>query len=103
LIKRRHGFRDLTHPDRAEFARWLMVEAIGLNDGRVLLDRLISKLRGEKIVIPGVSVVERMAAEAMHAAFRASADGQAFYLGGPGEAGAAATGHRRTQQRGGEE
>lgn len=67
-IKRRHGFRDLTHPDRAEFARWLMVEAIGLNDGRVLLDRLISKLRGEKIVIPGVSVVERMAAEAMHAA-----------------------------------
>jgi hypothetical protein len=67
-IKSRHGFRDLTHPDRAEIARWLMVEAIGLNDGRVLLGRLISKFRGEKIVIPGVSVVERMAAEAMHAA-----------------------------------
>lgn len=24
-IKRRHGFRDLTHPDRAEIARWLVV------------------------------------------------------------------------------
>ena len=57
-IKRRRGFRDLTHPDCAEIAHWLMVEAIGLNDGRVLLDRLISKLRGEKIVIAGVSVVE---------------------------------------------
>ena len=41
-IKRRHGFRDLTHPDRAGIARWLLAEAIGLNDGRVLLDRLIS-------------------------------------------------------------
>lgn len=67
-IKRRHGFRDLTQPDRAELAFWLSTQAIGLSDGRVLLDRLISKLRREKIVIPGVSVVERMAAEAMHAA-----------------------------------
>jgi hypothetical protein len=33
-IKRRHGFRDLTHPDRTEIARWLMVKAIGLSDGR---------------------------------------------------------------------
>jgi TnpA family transposase len=67
-IKRRHGFRDLTHPDRAEIAAWLMAQAIGLSDGRVLLDRLLSKFRSDKIVIPGVSVVERMAAEAMHAA-----------------------------------
>ncbi len=66
-IKRRHGFRDLTHPARAEIATWLMAQAIGLTDGRILIDRLISKLRGERVVIPGVGVVERMAAEAMHA------------------------------------
>jgi hypothetical protein len=67
-IKRRHGFCDLTQPGRAEIAAWLVTEAIGLNDGRVLLDRLILKLRTDRIIIPGGSVVERMAAEAMHAA-----------------------------------
>ena len=67
-IKRRHGFCDLTQPGRAEIAAWLVTEAIGLNDGRVLLDRLILKLRADQIIIPGASVVERMAAEAMHAA-----------------------------------
>lgn len=67
-IKRRHGFCDLTQPGRAEIAAWLVTEAIGLNDGRVLLDRLILKLRADRIIIPGASVVERMAAEAMHAA-----------------------------------
>ncbi len=68
-IKRRHGFRDLTQPGRVEISAWLVTEAVGLNDGRsVLLDRLILKLRADRIVIPGASVVERMAAEAMHAA-----------------------------------
>jgi TnpA family transposase len=67
-IKRRHGFRDLTQPGRVEISAWLVTEAVGLNDGRVLLDRLILKLRADRIAIPGASVVERMAAEAMHAA-----------------------------------
>lgn len=70
-IKRRHGFRDLTAPARAELRRWLAGEAIGITDGRVLLDRLIDKMRVDRTVIPGVSVVERLAAEAMHAADRA--------------------------------
>ena len=67
-IKHRHGFRDLTQPDRAQIATWLALEAIGLTDGRILLDRLISKLRADKIIIPGATVIERMAAKAMHAA-----------------------------------
>lgn len=67
-IKRRHGYRDLTRPVRAAIAADLFRDAIGLIDGRVLVDRLISKLRAERIVIPGVTVIERMAAEAMHAA-----------------------------------
>lgn len=70
LIKRRHGFRDLTHPLRAEIAVTLAQEAIGLVDGRVLIDRLIARLRADRIVIPGVTVIERMAADAMLAADR---------------------------------
>ena len=70
LIKQRHGYRDLTHPLRAEIAPSLAGEAIGVVDGRILIDRLIARLRAERIVIPGVTVVERMAAEAMLAADR---------------------------------
>lgn len=70
LIKQRHGYRDLTHPLRAELAPSLAGEAIGVVDGRILIDRLIARLRAERIVIPGVTVVERMAAEAMLAADR---------------------------------
>jgi TnpA family transposase len=67
-IKRRHGFEELTHPVRAELASWLEREAIGLTDGRVLTERLIVKMRDRRIIIPGVSVIERMAATAMHSA-----------------------------------
>jgi hypothetical protein len=58
----------LTQPTRGEIAAWLKTEAIGLNDGRVLLDRLTTKLRTDRIINPGATVIERMAAEAMHAA-----------------------------------
>jgi len=47
---------------------WLIKEAKGTTDGRILLDRLLDEMRRRLIVIPGVSVVERMAAEAMHRA-----------------------------------
>lgn len=67
-IKHRHGFRDATAPLRAELRAWLAQEAIGLTDGRVLIDRLIARMREGRTVIPGASVVERMAAGAMRAA-----------------------------------
>ena len=67
-IKRRYGFHDLTHPRRAELAKWLAIEALGLTDGKVLIERLITRMREQRIIIPGVSVIERMAGEAMHAA-----------------------------------
>lgn len=67
-IKQRHGFRDLTRPLRLELAAWAQEEAIGLTDGRVLLDRLIERMRAGRIIIPGISVVERLAATAMHSA-----------------------------------
>jgi hypothetical protein len=67
-IKERHGFRDLSQPLRVELAAWAQNEAIGLTDGRVLLDRLIEWMRAGRIIIPGISVVERLAATAMHSA-----------------------------------
>src|SRR3546814_11534603 len=44
---------------------WLEIEAMPIVDGRLLLDRLLDELRTRRIVIPGISVVERIAAEAM--------------------------------------
>jgi TnpA family transposase len=67
-IKQRHGYRDFTRPARGELAAWAQREAIGVTNGRVLLDRLFGRIRAEQIIIPGVSVIERMAATAMHAA-----------------------------------
>jgi hypothetical protein len=65
-IKERHGFRDLSQPLRVELATWAQNEAVGLTDGRVLLDRLIERMRTGKTIIPGLSVVERLAAAPMH-------------------------------------
>ncbi len=67
-IKMRFGFEDLSHPMRECLRPWLEREAIGLTDGRMLLDRFLDELRTRRVVIPGISVVERMAAEAMFAA-----------------------------------
>jgi hypothetical protein len=67
-IKARHGFRDLSHPLRVELTAWAQDEAVGLTDGRVLLERLIERMRAERIIIPGISVVERLTATAMHSA-----------------------------------
>lgn len=63
-IKARFGFTDLSRPARARLMTWLETEA-NIVDGRILLDRLLDELRARRIVIPGISVVERMAAEAM--------------------------------------
>lgn len=67
-IKGAHGFEDLTHPRRADLAAWLAIEAIPNVDGRLLLERLLIKMREARIIIPGLSVVERMTASAMHKA-----------------------------------
>ena len=67
-IKQHHGYRDFTRPARSMLSDWAEQEAVGLTDGRILLGRLIEKMREEKIVIPGITVVERLAASAMHAA-----------------------------------
>lgn len=67
-IKHRYGFRDLTRPARAKIVAWLDSEPIAITDGRVLLDRLIVHMREQRIIMPGISVIERLTAEAMHVA-----------------------------------
>jgi len=52
-------------PMRATLSAWLEAEAVGLTDGRVLLGKFLDELRTRKVVIPGISVVERMAAEVL--------------------------------------
>src|SRR3546814_13222115 len=52
-------------PVRTSMMAWLATEAKPIVDGRILLDRLLGELRTRRIVIPGIRVVERMAAEAM--------------------------------------
>ncbi|MFV3484799.1 Tn3 family transposase, partial [Mycobacterium tuberculosis] len=42
--------------------------ASGIADARLLLGLLIAHMRERRIVVPGVTVIERMTAEAMHAA-----------------------------------
>ena len=64
-IKARFGFHDLTLSLRSDLRVWLEREAVGLTDGAMLLDRLLDEMRSRRIVVPGLSVVERMAAEAM--------------------------------------
>lgn len=44
-IKRRHDYRDLTLPIRETLAADLLNDAIGLVDGRVLIDRLVARPR----------------------------------------------------------
>ena len=68
VIKRNHGFQDLTHPMRAKLGMWLEGESASIVDGRLLLRRLIEKMRDERIIIPGLSVIERMTASALHRA-----------------------------------
>lgn len=65
-VKARFGYVDLSKPVRAAMRLWLEERAVGLTDGRVLLAMLLDELRARKIVIPGITVVERMTAEAMH-------------------------------------
>lgn len=78
-IKIRFGFTDMGRPSRIAMMTWLDSVSMPIVDGRLLLNLLLDELRARRIVIPGVSVVERMAAEVMHRAETAlitAVDGQ---------------------------
>ena len=59
------GFRDLSLPIRAELQAWLLPVALATTSGADVARLLVDELRRRRVVIPGASVVERMAATAM--------------------------------------
>ena len=62
------GFSDLADAAKAELKQWLAPIALKTTDGHAVLVALAEEMRRRRIIIPGISVAERMAAEAMHAA-----------------------------------
>ena len=67
-LRRIYGFTDPTDTTKAGLKSWLAPVALKSIDGLSVVTALIEEMRQRRIIIPGVSVVERMAAEAMHAA-----------------------------------
>ena len=67
-LRSRFGFCDLTDATKAELKQWLAPIALKSTDGHAVLVALAEEMRRRRIIIPGVSVVERLAAEAMHTA-----------------------------------
>lgn len=70
LLYRAYGFQELTRPHRAELAAWLLPIARGTTTGLTLVEALLVEMRRRRIVIPGISVVERLAAVVLHDAER---------------------------------
>lgn len=71
-LRSRFGFSDLTDSTKADLKHWLAPIALKTTDGHAVLVALADEMRRRRIIIPGVSVVERLAAEAMHAAEKAA-------------------------------
>jgi TnpA family transposase len=67
-LRKRFGFSDLANASKAELKQWLAPIALKTTDGHAVLVALAEEMRRRRIIIPGISVAERMAAEAMHAA-----------------------------------
>ena len=64
-LREAFGFRDLSLPARVELQAWLLPVALATTSGVDITCLLADELRRRRIVIPGASVVERMAATAM--------------------------------------
>jgi TnpA family transposase len=67
-LRSRFGFSDLTTAAKAELKQWLAPIALKTTDGHAVLGALTEEMRQRHIIIPGISVIERMAAEVMYAA-----------------------------------
>ena len=74
-----YGFRPFTGQLRAELTDTLATAAMGMMEGGMLASAMVEEMRRRKIIIPGISVVERLCAdilvEAERRALRHLADG----------------------------
>lgn len=64
------GFATLSRPEQASLQAWLLPVALTTTSGAELAARLAAEFRRRRIVIPGVSALERMSGMAMLAAER---------------------------------
>jgi TnpA family transposase len=64
LIQRHYGYRDFSHqPEHWRFVRWLYGRAwVGTEGPSILFDLATAQLLEQKILLPGVSVLERLVA-----------------------------------------
>ena len=62
-LRRTYGFVDLTHPHRRELQRWLLGVALVTTDSAAFVATFAEEMRRRRIVIPGITVLERLAAE----------------------------------------
>ena len=67
-LKRQFDFSDLTSALKGQLKQRLAPIALKTTDGYAVLVALIAEMRQRRIIVPGISVVERMAAEVMHLA-----------------------------------
>jgi TnpA family transposase len=71
LLYRTYGFQELTRPHRAELVAWLLPIARETTAGLPLVEALLgTTMRRRRIVVPSISVVERLAAAVLHDAER---------------------------------
>ena len=68
VLRECFGFQDLTRPNRVRLQTWLAPLALRTADGLAVMTALLEEMRRQQMIIPGVTVVERLAARAMDAA-----------------------------------
>ena len=59
------GFRQLDRPTRAALQAWLMPIALTTTSGADLARVLLTEFRARRVIVPGITLVERMAAQAL--------------------------------------
>jgi TnpA family transposase len=64
------GFEALSQPSRAALQAWLLPVALATTSGVEVARLLLAEFRDRRIIVPGVSLVERMAAQALLSAER---------------------------------
>lgn len=68
ILRRAYGFQEMTQPHRAELLNWVRGMAIASPKARPLVFSLAEEMRRRRIIIPGVTVLERLVAQALHQA-----------------------------------
>jgi hypothetical protein len=82
ILRQHYGFAELTHPLRAELLAFSRGVAVASSKDRHVVAALADEMRRRRIVIPGITVLERLAAQACTEAEEALFDNVAAQLTG---------------------